>query len=192
VLTLWAAVVAERLGFDRDEALTIRCVVAGLNAYSKGKSFGIFRPAPETVEREQERLAKGKAMTIELLHRAVPAVRTPEGLRALSRVSPVSPASVECYLAATFGTALGAVEAAMRSLARSLPPEELAGRAYALYETFRPAVPAGTRSWGWRGCAYPHGGAGRPSRRLIACPRGASRHGLGARWRVAAAPPGAS
>ena len=36
VLTLWAAVVAERLGFDRDEALTLGRAVAGLNAYSKG------------------------------------------------------------------------------------------------------------------------------------------------------------
>ena len=34
VLTLWAAVVARRLGFDRDEALTMGRVVAGLNAYA--------------------------------------------------------------------------------------------------------------------------------------------------------------
>ncbi|GAB4478980.1 MAG: hypothetical protein OHK0044_26210 [Burkholderiaceae bacterium] len=47
VLTLWAAVVAERLGFDRDEALTMGRVVAGLNAYAKGKSLGIFKPAPK-------------------------------------------------------------------------------------------------------------------------------------------------
>ena len=38
---LWAAVVAERLGFDEDEALTMGRVVAGLNAYSKGKALGI-------------------------------------------------------------------------------------------------------------------------------------------------------
>jgi len=36
VLTLWAAVVAEVLGFEHDEALTLRRAVAGLNAYSKG------------------------------------------------------------------------------------------------------------------------------------------------------------
>ena len=33
VFTLWAAVVAERLGFRRDEALTLGRAVAGLNAY---------------------------------------------------------------------------------------------------------------------------------------------------------------
>jgi hypothetical protein len=38
VLTLWAAVVAERLGFDHDTALTLGRAVAGLNAYSKGVS----------------------------------------------------------------------------------------------------------------------------------------------------------
>jgi len=33
VLTLWATVVAEQLGFDHDEALTLGRAVAGLNAY---------------------------------------------------------------------------------------------------------------------------------------------------------------
>ncbi len=36
VLTLWAAMVAEVLGFEHDEALTFGRAVAGLNAYSKG------------------------------------------------------------------------------------------------------------------------------------------------------------
>ncbi len=35
VLTLWAAVVAEVLGFEHDEALTLGRAVAGLNAYSQ-------------------------------------------------------------------------------------------------------------------------------------------------------------
>lgn len=48
-VTLWAAVVAVRLGFDRDEALTLGRVVAGLNAYAKGKSLGLFKSAPEDV-----------------------------------------------------------------------------------------------------------------------------------------------
>ena len=36
VLTLWAAVVAECLGFEWTEALTLGRAVAGLNAYAKG------------------------------------------------------------------------------------------------------------------------------------------------------------
>lgn len=36
VLTLWAAVVAERIGEARDTALTMGQALAGLTAYSKG------------------------------------------------------------------------------------------------------------------------------------------------------------
>jgi hypothetical protein len=42
VLTLWSTVVAEALGFEHDEALTLGRAVAGLNAYSKGVSLGLF------------------------------------------------------------------------------------------------------------------------------------------------------
>jgi hypothetical protein len=47
VLTLWAAAVAEVLGFKHDEALTLGRAVAGLNAYSKGFSLGLFQPTPK-------------------------------------------------------------------------------------------------------------------------------------------------
>ena len=48
VLTLWAAVVAERLGFERDEALTLGRALAGLTAHAKGVRLGILEPsAPE-------------------------------------------------------------------------------------------------------------------------------------------------
>jgi hypothetical protein len=41
VLTLSAAVVAEMLGFDYDEALTLGRAGARLNAYSKGVALGL-------------------------------------------------------------------------------------------------------------------------------------------------------
>jgi hypothetical protein len=47
VMTLWASVVAERLGFDRDEALSLGRAVAGLNAQSKGWRIGVFKPHEE-------------------------------------------------------------------------------------------------------------------------------------------------
>jgi hypothetical protein len=47
VLTLWASIVAERQGFDRAAGLTLGKAVAGLNAQTKGRRLGIFRP-PET------------------------------------------------------------------------------------------------------------------------------------------------
>ena len=58
VLTLWAGVVAERLGFRRDEALTLGRAVAGLNAYSKGVSLGLFRPSPKSVKDRRKRLTR--------------------------------------------------------------------------------------------------------------------------------------
>src|ERR1017187_8842475 len=108
VLTLWAAIVAERLGFTHDEALTLGRAVAGLNAYSKGRALGIFKPTPKDVRAKREAKAKAKeVIQVELLHRAVPVVQTPEGLRALSKEQPVAPASVEKYLSSKFGAALG-------------------------------------------------------------------------------------
>ena len=59
VFTVWAAVVAARLGFDRDEALTLGRVVAGLHAYSKGKALGIFSPRPKQVSCSRRRLPGG-------------------------------------------------------------------------------------------------------------------------------------
>ncbi len=151
VLTLWSAVVAMRLGFERDEALTMGRVVAGLNAYAKGKALGIFTPAPEEVRRERQRLRPGAQMHVDLLQRAVPVVHTPEGLRAMSKDHPVTPESVQRYLASKFGDELREVEDAMSALALTLSPDELAHRAYSLYEAFRPDVPAGTRGWGVAG-----------------------------------------
>ncbi len=44
-----APVVAQVLGFEHDEALTLGRAVAGLNAYSKGVSLGLFQPPPPTI-----------------------------------------------------------------------------------------------------------------------------------------------
>ena len=153
VLTLWATVVAERLGFAHDEALTLGRAVAGLNAYSKGKSLGLFKPTPGEVRARRDRKAREAGVFhVALLHRAVPVLHTDEGLRAVARGDrPVDPASVQRYLESKFGGALGAASEAMIDLAGSRDPEALADEAYALYEQFRPGVPAGTRGWGATG-----------------------------------------
>lgn len=96
VLALWAAVVAERLGFSRDSALTLRAV-AGLNAYSKGVSLGLFEAPSKAVDDHLKKAKRGAALKVDLLHRAVPVVRTPQGLRALSKDRPISPASAKRY-----------------------------------------------------------------------------------------------
>jgi hypothetical protein len=130
VLTLWAAVVAEVLGFEHDEALTLGRAVAGLNAYLKGVSLGLFHPTPKEVKEQRRKMQKDETVTIDLLNRAVPARYTDEGLRAFSGETPIRSESVQKYVEGKFGGALGDVSAAMLELARSLPPSELAEKAY--------------------------------------------------------------
>lgn len=149
VLTLWAAVVAERLGYDRDESLTLGRALAGLNAQSKGRALGIFAPATRAETARRRRAAPGGARaTVELLHRAIPVVKAAEGFRALSGDRPIAPESVARYLESKFGEHLGAARRAMEALAASRPPKRLAAEAVALYEAFRPRIPAGTKGWG--------------------------------------------
>ncbi len=153
VLTLWAAVVAERLGFDRDEALTLGKSVAGLTAQSKGQKLGIFTPSPDAIRRQRAEKARvAGVFHVALLGRAVPVLHTDEGLRAVDKdQKPVSPASVQKYLVAKFGDALPAVRRAMELLAKSQDREALAEEAFRLYEAFRPGVPAGESGWGAKG-----------------------------------------
>ena len=151
VLTLWAVVVAEVLGFEHDEALTLGRAVAGLNAYSKGVSLGLFQPTPKEVKEQRQKMRKEETVTIDLLHRAVPAKHTDEGLRALSGENPIHPESVQKYLESKFGDALEDVSDTLRNLAKSFPPPLLAQKAYTLYENFRPEIPPGKKGWGASG-----------------------------------------
>jgi hypothetical protein len=147
-MTLWAAVVAERLGFDEDEALTIGQAVAGLNAYAKGVRLGIYTPEPGSLKERRKKLEPKNVLHVDVLHRAVPVVRTEQGLRALHEGKAVLPGAVRRTLVSKFGEALPEVKAAMEELAGSLSHEGLVHRAYELYEQFRPPVPPGVRGWG--------------------------------------------
>jgi len=96
-------------------------------------------------------MRKAETVTIDLLHRAVPATHTDEGLHALSGENPIHPESVQKYLKSKFGDALDDVSDAMLELARSLPPSHMAEKAYVLYEKFRPEIPPGKKGWGASG-----------------------------------------
>jgi hypothetical protein len=63
VLTLWAAVVAERLGFEHDEALTLGKAVPGLTAQSKGQRLGIFTPSPAEVRKKRAQKAEAAGLS---------------------------------------------------------------------------------------------------------------------------------
>lgn len=148
VLALWATVVAERLGFDRDEALSLGKAVTGLNAQSKGQRLGIYTKKEKGGERREERQ---KRDAVELMGREIPVVRTPDGVRAVNKDVQVSPEGTQAYLEAKFGEHLAAVRAAMEDLARSMKPDVLAARAFALYAQFRPQIPDGVKGWGAKG-----------------------------------------
>jgi hypothetical protein len=152
VLTLWAAVVAERLGYDEKTALTLGKAVAGLNAQSKGRKLGIYEEKTEEEKKDEKKKEKpAKVEFIEVLGRDVPAVKTPRGLRAAIKGEPVHAGSVESYLEKKFGEDLDDARKAMEKLAKAYSPKQLEMKAYDLYEKFRPEIPEGKKGWGAKG-----------------------------------------
>src|SRR6266851_5539204 len=101
VLTLWAAVVAQRLGFDEDEALTLGKALAGLNAQAKGRRLGIFKPHEEKPHKARER-ERGEEFWIELCGRPLPARNTEDGIRAVRGTEVIEPDGVRRYLESKF------------------------------------------------------------------------------------------
>jgi hypothetical protein len=155
VLTLWAAVVAERLGYNKASALTFGKAVAGLNAQSKGRRLGIYEEKKEEKKDEEKQVEKkeqpAKPEFVEILGRGVPAVETPQGLRAAINGKPIDAESVETYLKQKFGDDLEDARSAMQKLAQAYPPRQLESKAYDLYEKFRPEIPEGKKGWGAKG-----------------------------------------
>jgi hypothetical protein len=149
VLTLWAAVVAERLGYDRETALTLGKALAGLNAQSKGRRLGIYE---EKSGEEKNKEKKEKPVEfIQLLGRGIPAVKTAKGKRAAILGEEIDPGSVEKYLRQKFGDDLDQARSAMEKLAKAHTPKQLETQAFGLYEKFRPTVPEGKQGWGAKG-----------------------------------------
>jgi hypothetical protein len=152
VMTLWAAVVAERLGYDEKTALTLGKAVAGLNAQSKGKKLGLYEEKTEAEKKEDKKKEKeADVKFVELLGRGIPAVKTPNGLRAAEKGKPIPSESVQAYLEQKFKDDLDETRKAMKKLAKSYTPKQLESKAYGLYEKFRPEIPEGKKGWGAKG-----------------------------------------
>jgi hypothetical protein len=148
VLTLWAAVVSERLGHSPETALTLGRAVAGLNANSKARRLGLVE---EKKPEDKPKPPAHKAKSVTVLGRPVPVVQTKEGLRAVTKDEAIKPASVQRYLESKFGDSLPEVRTALEDLARAYTRDQLEAEAYGLYEKFRPDVPEGQRGWGAAG-----------------------------------------
>jgi hypothetical protein len=153
VLTLWAAVVAERLGARRDAALTFGQAVAGMTAHSKGVRLGIYAPSAD--RRDEPPVPKPAGATsvrqLVLLGRHVPVAETRDGPRAIAKGEIVKPERVEKYLASKFGEHLEAARQRLERLAESVPVDKLNERAFPLYLVFRPDVPEDEKGWGAKG-----------------------------------------
>ena len=79
VLTLWAAIVAQRFGFNKKEALTLGKAVAGLNAQAKGRRLGIFKPHEQKAKEARDK-KRGEEFWVEVCGRPVPAKNTDDGI----------------------------------------------------------------------------------------------------------------
>ncbi len=152
VLTLWAAVVAERMGWDWDCALTLGKAMAGLQAQAKGRTLGIYSPPKSGGEGgAPKKGGLGEEFWVQVCGRAVPALHTPEGPRACVKDKAIEPAKVTKYLQGKFGERLDAALDAMRELAAAYGEDELPEAAFGLYEQFRPDIPKGKKGWGRAG-----------------------------------------
>ena len=152
VLTLWGAVVAERLGYEADTALSFGKCVAGLNAQSKGRMLGIYsEPKAPEMGGPPKKVGLGEDFWVEICGRPIPAKNTEDGIRAVMRDKVIEPEAAQRYLEGKFKDDLDAVREAMTALAEAFTPEELADVAYDLYERFRPAIERGKRGWGQKG-----------------------------------------
>ncbi|PWB51505.1 MAG: hypothetical protein C3F13_13770 [Anaerolineales bacterium] len=152
VLTLWGAIVAERLGYNHEEALTLGKAVAGLTAQSKGQRLGIYTKVEAELDEKASKKPRerkpGEVLWVEVVGRRIPAVQTEHGLRATNKDEAIDPQSVERYLEKKFGPGLDEARQALEALAHAYPPHELERRAFGLYEQFRPTVPEGVQGWG--------------------------------------------
>ncbi|MBP0444098.1 hypothetical protein J8J14_04840 [Roseomonas sp. SSH11] len=149
VLTLWAAIVAERLGHPPDTALSLGSHVAGTAARAKARRLGL----DEVSAREEPRAASVAEERQRLLGREIAVTRDDGGMLMADagdgRPVPAEPA--RAYLARAFGPRLAEARGAMEALAAGFSPEELNRIGFRLYEAFRPEVPPDIKGWGAKG-----------------------------------------
>ncbi|KIJ70041.1 hypothetical protein HYDPIDRAFT_171956 [Hydnomerulius pinastri MD-312] len=144
LMTAWATIVAERLGFEREEALSIGSVYTEMNAVTKGVSLGLI---DESRKKDIEPIPGGKQPYVDLMGRR-PLYQTQSSKwRALVGGSPALPSTAFSYISRAFRQTTPHVMGALRLLAASYIPQELNTQGFALYADFRPAVDG----WGKRG-----------------------------------------
>ncbi|KIM25239.1 hypothetical protein M408DRAFT_17386 [Serendipita vermifera MAFF 305830] len=146
VMMAWSCVVAEALGFGREEALSIASVYTEMNATAKGASLGIY---DKDKEKGMEP-GRGTAQPhVELMGRRIALLKTEnDQWRALLKGEPVSPLKAHYYIRRSLAQMSPYLMGALYLLARSFEdPQKLNHRGYSLYCDFRP----GGGGWGAKG-----------------------------------------
>ncbi len=149
VLSLWAAVVAERLGYAWADALSLGKAVAGHTVNNSGSRAGLATEEPETAPEKSR--AVDEEYLISLCGRDVTARFTANGVRGVSKAEEVDSDRAELNLRNAFGDNYDAVTAAMRKLAGSRARTVINQEAYSLFERFRPAIDSGVKGWSQKG-----------------------------------------
>jgi hypothetical protein len=149
VLTLWAAVVAGRLGHPPETALSLASHVTGSAARAKGSAPGLAEDAEHRGTKGPEKPRE----TTRLLGQDVPLAHDADGevLADAGAGKPAPAAPIEAYVSRAFGKHLPEVRVAMEELAARYEPEEPNRIGFRLYERFRPEVPTDVSGWGTRG-----------------------------------------
>ncbi|KAJ3896051.1 hypothetical protein GG344DRAFT_85526 [Lentinula edodes] len=143
LMTAWATVVAERMGFQREEALSIASSYTEMNALSKGVSLGIYK------EGKQKGLeaAKGGTQPYVVLMGRRPLYQIQNNCwRALHNGTPAQPSTAYAYLSRSLRQTMPFIMGALRLLVNSFNPQEINEKAWGLYTQFRPAG----EGWGER------------------------------------------
>ncbi|KAG7096871.1 hypothetical protein E1B28_004278 [Marasmius oreades] len=143
LMTAWATVVAERMGFQREEALSIASVYTEINAISKGVSLGIFK---EGKEKGLDALRGGTQPYVDFIGRRPLYRNQKEQWRALLHGTPATPSAAFGYISRSFRQTTPYVVGTLRLLADSYSPQEINNKAWSLYADFRPEV----NGWGKR------------------------------------------
>ncbi|KAJ6485137.1 hypothetical protein C8R47DRAFT_1130904 [Mycena vitilis] len=143
LMTAWSTLVAERLGFQREEALSIATVYTEMNAISKGVSMGIYKHG---TDRAAEASKVGSQPYVELMGRR-PLYQTQNSQwRALSNGTAVQPSTAFSYISRALRQTTPHIIGALRLLVESYTPQEINAKAWGLYAEFRPEV----KGWGER------------------------------------------
>ncbi|KZV76111.1 hypothetical protein PENSPDRAFT_498970 [Peniophora sp. CONT] len=146
IMMAWSYIVAEQMGFARQEAFSIASVYTEMNAVTKGLSLGIYDKKSVQV---MEASPHGTQPYVELMGRRVPLFKTSEdSWRALDKEGkPASPAATFSYISRSLKQTAPAIVGALRVLAQSYTPEQINSVGWSLYTDFRPEADG----WGKRG-----------------------------------------